>query len=58
MEVGECSAVLRNFIINAWPAAILVINVQNCGEGFFALPIALRLPGRTCIDVTPPAMTS
>jgi hypothetical protein len=22
MEVGECSAVLRNFIINAWPAAI------------------------------------
>jgi hypothetical protein len=59
MEVGESSAVLRNFIINAWPAIkILILNVQNSAEGILALPIALRLPGRTCMDVTPPAITS
>lgn len=25
MEVGECSAVLRNFIINAWPAVVYLL---------------------------------
>ena len=58
MEVGERSAVLRNFNMNASPAKYLHCNYPLPEVGKSALPMAFALPGRTCIEVTPPDMTS
>ena len=58
MEVGERSTVLRNFSMKAWPAEYLRRNYPVPNAGKSALPMAFALPGRTCIEVTPPDITS
>ena|ERR1700735_2715611 len=58
MEVGERSVVLRSFNMKAWPARCLRCNYYSPKAGKSALPMAFALPGRTCIEVTPPDITS
>ena len=58
IEVGERSAVLRDFNMKAWPAEYLHREYLAPNAEKSALPMAFALPGRTCIEVTPPDITS